>query len=113
MLEGLKKPGEISVYFVNDRKIRALNLEFLKKDYATDVLSFDISANSKEVVADIVISTDTAVRNSRVFGTTPLYETYLYVIHGLLHLFGYDDRTKKQKFRMHKRERAVLKNVYP
>lgn len=113
MLEGLKKSGEITVYFVNDKKIQKLNHKFLKEDYATDVLSFDISLNNKEIMADIVISTDTAIRNAKAFGTTPLYEAHLYVIHGLLHLFGYDDRTKKQKQLMHKRERAVIKNAYP
>lgn len=124
-LEGIKKPGEISILFVNDRQIKEFNLLYRGRDCPTDVLSFDSSINKKEILADIVVSTETAVRQSRIFKTAPIYEVYLYVIHGVLHLLGYDDKTAKQRNLMQKKAEAILslilntqyalrnKNVYP
>ena len=59
---------------------------------------------SKILLADIMISTDTAINNARKFKTTPDYELMLYVAHGILHILGYDDRTKTQMKRMRKKE---------
>ncbi len=119
-LEGIKKPGEISISFVNDRKIKELNLRYLGKNKPTDVLAFNITDAHKEarrkrcnIFADIVISTDTAIRNARIFKTTPVYELYLYIVHGLLHLSGYDDKSKKDKLIIHKREESLLKQICP
>jgi probable rRNA maturation factor len=71
----------------------------------TDVLAFDLSAPGavRVLLADIIISADTAARNAKIFHTTPLYELYLYVVHGVLHLLGYDDKTKAQRKLMHKK----------
>jgi len=58
------------------------------------VLAFDISGRgAKEFYADIVVSAETAIRNSRIFKTTPEYEIFLYAVHGALHLCGYEDDT--------------------
>jgi probable rRNA maturation factor len=57
-------------------------------------------ANPKEqgsLSADIIVSTDTALRNAKIFKTTPSYELSLYSIHGLLHLLGYDDHSLKDR----------------
>jgi probable rRNA maturation factor len=108
-IEGTKKTGQINLLFVTDKKIRELNLKYLGKKSATDVLSFDISASRGKILADIVISADAAVRNARIFGTLPPYEMHLYAIHGLLHLLGYDDKRKKDKIKMQKREEYLLK----
>ncbi|HTZ11159.1 MAG TPA: rRNA maturation RNase YbeY [Candidatus Margulisiibacteriota bacterium] len=92
--EALNKPGEITVSFVTDRAIRKLNSRYLKQDRPTDVLAFDISGRgAKEFYADIVVSAETAIRNSRIFKTTPEYEIFLYAVHGALHLCGYEDDT--------------------
>lgn len=102
--EGIKKSGEITVSFVSDAQIRALNKKYAHKGHATDVLAFDESLEKGNITADIVISVQAAARNSRVFKTTPLYELYLYVIHGLLHLLGYDDINPAGKQIMDKRQ---------
>ncbi len=80
---------------MNDKKIRALNLKYLHKDRPTDVLAFDLSMPQErgKLFSDVVISTDTALRNSRIYRTTPIYELYLYVTHATLHLLGLDDNT--------------------
>ena len=88
--ETAKIPVCVTVCFVNDSAIRKLNLKYLEEDTPTDVLAFSATG-------DIVISTDTAMRNCLIYKTTPVYETYLYVVHGLLHLSGYEDKTCKGK----------------
>jgi rRNA maturation RNase YbeY len=79
LLEGVKKSGEITC--------------------STDVIAFDNSLDKRDetLLGDIAVSTDTAIRNARIYKTTPLYEIYLYVIHGVLHLLGYDDKTQKER----------------
>jgi len=109
--EGIKKLGEITVCFVNDSQIKELNLLYLARNNPTDVISFNNSASSKELMADIAISTDTACRNARIFKTTPAYELYLYVVHGVLHILGYDDSTAKQKKIMREKEQFLLSKL--
>ena len=71
------------------------------------MLTFDISDPKKrnELTADVIVSADTAVKNSKIYYTTPAYELKLYVIHGLLHLLGYDDRLPRQTRLMRKKEK--------
>jgi probable rRNA maturation factor len=104
--EGPKKQGEIIVSFVNDRLIAKLNLRYLKKKQPTDVLAFNLAGglNSKKMLADIVVSADTALRNARTYQTSVADELNLYSIHGLLHLLGYTDHTLKGKSLMRKKE---------
>jgi len=109
-LEGIKKTGEISLCFVNDKKIKELNLRYSHKNIPTDVLAFNLlgSTDTVSMFADIVISTDTAFRNAVIFKTSPSYELYLYVVHGLLHLLGYDDQRKKDRIIMRRKEGNLL-----
>ncbi len=111
--EGIKKSGEITISFVNDRKIKKLNLKYLGKNNPTDVIAFDITEPKarEKIFADIVISTDRAIYNAATFKTTPLFELYLYVIHGVLHILGYDDHNNKDKLIMRKREAGLLKKL--
>ncbi|MDD5595689.1 MAG: rRNA maturation RNase YbeY [Candidatus Omnitrophica bacterium] len=104
--EKAKNSGEITVCFVNDKAIKKLNKKYLGRNNSTDVMAFDISIKPQSgcSLADIFISTDTAVRNARIFKTSPAKESELYAVHGILHLLGYDDRTIKQKQLMHKKE---------
>ena len=108
--KGIK--GEINVSFVNDPLIRKLNKKYLKKDSPTDVLAFNIGDIKEEtkLYADILISADTALRNAKIFKTTPDYELKLYSVHGILHLLGYDDHSLKDKKIIRKKE---LKYVHP
>ncbi len=106
--------AEITVVFVGAQKIRALNRRFLRRDYATDVLAFDTRdprAGRGVVQGDIVISTDAARKNARVFGNDPRRELTLYVIHGVLHLLGYDDHAPNDIRRMRAREEALMKEL--
>ena len=109
--EGIKKSGEITVCFVNDQRIKKLNLKYLGKNNPTDVITFDVAEpkTADKIFADIVISTDRAIDNADAFKTSPYFELYLYVIHGVLHILGYDDRNIKDKLLMRKKEKNLLK----
>ncbi|OGX40717.1 MAG: rRNA maturation RNase YbeY [Omnitrophica WOR_2 bacterium RIFCSPLOWO2_12_FULL_50_9] len=109
--------AELGVVFVSSQKIKALNKKFLHRDYATDVLAFDlreggISRDSKarrgELMGDIVISADTAAYNAGIYRTSLEKEIILYVIHGILHLLGYDDHRPQDIQRMRKKEQEIL-----
>lgn len=108
--EGIKNPGEITIFFVDDKKIKELNLRYLHKDNATDVITFDISEPniSDNIVADIAISTDRVMANARIYKTSPLYELRLYIIHGILHLLGYNDKNARQRKIMDAKARDIL-----
>lgn len=112
-LEGRKKSGEITLYFVNDRKIKQLNAKYLGRNSSTDVIAFNIPGPHPafDILADIVISTDRAIKNAKTYHSRPLFELYLYVIHGVLHILGYDDRKKKDRLIMRKKERQIYGNT--
>ncbi len=104
----LKKTGSgglssLEVLFVNDPGIRKLNKRFKGLNRVTDVLSFALGD-----VGSIAISLDTASRNSKIFGTLFYEEAIRYVIHGILHLFGYDDHTKSNRLKMSRKEDRIL-----
>jgi probable rRNA maturation factor len=94
-----------------DREIRELNTMYLGRYCPTDVISFDISREKKELIADIAVSTDTAARNAKEYHTSPGFEIYLYVIHGLLHILGYDDVTPKRRKKMEDRTGRILASL--
>lgn len=74
----------------------------------TDVIAFDNSAKNAEISADIAVSSDTAIRNARLFRTSPLYELHLYVVHGVLHILGYRDNTAGKRKHMQERAESIL-----
>ncbi|MFG0336058.1 MAG: rRNA maturation RNase YbeY [Maioricimonas sp. JB049] len=108
--------ADISLALVDDPTIHELNRTHLNHDYATDVLSFLLHddpagerAGERHVEGEVVVSTETAARQAEEFGWEAEAELSLYVVHGLLHLCGYDDQTAEDRSRMRARERLVLK----
>lgn len=99
--DGSSGNTQITVVFVRDKKIRALNRDYRGKDYATDVLSFqasdeqdaELEFGDANYIGDIVISTDTAMRQAEEAKQTFEREVQELVIHGVLHLCGYDHET--------------------
>jgi len=92
ILKGEKTIGQIDVSMVDDRKMKELNAKFRKKNKATDVLAFPYGkdSNSMDVIGDVIISRDTARRNAKRFGVGYQKELKRLVIHGALHVLGYD-----------------------
>lgn len=99
----------ISIAVVDDDTIHDLNRRYLNHDYATDVLSFVLDQNDEGLGGEIVISADTAAESATRFGWSAEDEMLLYVIHGSLHLVGYDDRSPDEKQTMRERETHYLK----
>ncbi|MCK5014083.1 MAG: rRNA maturation RNase YbeY [Candidatus Omnitrophica bacterium] len=117
----------LSIVFVSRQRIQALNKKFLGRDYATDVLAFNLSErrgtvpafrrgkrraptvrNARQIAGDIIISTDAVVKNARIYKTGLSEELALYVIHGILHLLGFDDHKTRDIQRMRKKEQQLL-----
>jgi probable rRNA maturation factor len=93
MLDALRKSdSSVTVAFVSDKKIRELNRKFRSIDKATDVLSFP-SGSADGDLGDIAISIETAIRQAKQNGLTLDGEIAQLMLHGLLHLSGYDHET--------------------
>ena len=96
----------LEILFVGDKDMRKLNKRFKGRGGTTDVLSFGLGN-----VGSIAISLDTAARNAKTFGA-PFHEEVLrYVIHGILHLFGYNDDTKASRLKMAAKEDVMLRSL--
>lgn len=106
--ENVKEGGWINICFVDNRRIKKFNAKFLKNSRATDVLAFNSGGGKKQILADIMVSTEKAVKQARDFKTSPNYELLLYVAHGILHILGFDDRTKTQINLMRKKESVYV-----
>jgi probable rRNA maturation factor len=108
--------AEVSVLFVGDRKMRSLNFRFRQKDKTTDVLSFPMSEGQHDVagsvLGDIVVSVPRAALQAGQYGV-PLHDEMLrLLLHGLLHLLGYDHEIDEyQKRRMKKKEKELFDAV--
>ncbi|MCU0641314.1 MAG: rRNA maturation RNase YbeY [Candidatus Margulisbacteria bacterium] len=88
IVKGEKNRGRIDVTIVDDRTIHRLNKRFRHKDKPTDVLAFNYDAGP--VLGDVIISRPTTERNAKRFGVTYRQELKRLVIHGALHVLGYD-----------------------
>ncbi len=100
--------GEISVAVVDDPTIHQLNIQYLNHDYPTDVISFVLEREQTHLEGEIIVSVDTAVEVARDYQWDWRQEFLLYVIHGCLHLVGYDDKDPEAKVVMQQAERRHL-----
>ena len=105
----LSPRSELCVSLVNDRDIRELNRQYRQIDRATDVLCFPQKSEvSPDLLGDIIISYQTAVRYSRRLEITVDEELRLLIVHAVLHLLGFDHKKKKQRETMREKEKEVL-----
>jgi probable rRNA maturation factor len=100
--------AQVSVAVVDDPAIAALHLKYLDDADPTDVLSFLLESTDEFLEGEIVVSADTAAANAPQYGWSAANELLLYVIHGTLHLVGYDDGTPEQQTHMRAKEREFL-----
>ena len=106
--------SELSVVLVGDAVMRRLNRDYRGKDRPTDVLAFSLlegtGAGVSEAIGDVVISTATAARQARENGLTLREEVDRLLVHGILHLVGYDhERSAAEARKMRRKERVCLK----
>jgi probable rRNA maturation factor len=107
--EDLRVPATISVALVDDRTIHVVNRRHLGHDCPTDVISFLLTDPDEPVLAgELVVSAERAATVARRAGVDPWAELALYVVHGLLHLCGYDDLAAPDVDAMRRREGEIL-----
>jgi rRNA maturation RNase YbeY len=103
--------SELSIALVGDAEIQALNARYRRKNYPTDVLSFPADENAAadaRLLGDVIISVDKARRQAKERGRSLEDEMAVLLIHGILHLMGYDhERSTKEARRMKRLERKV------
>ncbi len=97
-------PFALSIAFVGTRRMRAVNKKYLGHDYVTDVLTFDLGEDAGE----IIICPQVASANARAHQTSTENEIILYVVHGILHLAGYDDHKPHDILQMRRMEKELL-----
>ena len=97
----LRKLSEIFIWLISDRRMGLLHRRFLGQSGSTDVLTFQHG--------EIFISVDTARRHARAFGNSLLPELKLYIVHGLLHLHGFDDQTPAEARKMKTAQEKILR----
>ena len=102
--------GDVSFIFCSDDKIIEINKMYLSHDYYTDIITFDYSKN-KIISGDIFISIETVKSNADLYCITFNQELYRVMIHGILHLCGLQDKTKKEKTIMRHHENLALENL--
>ena len=107
--------AELSISIVGDRAIRVLNREYLGRDKATNVISFamqegEFGSINPELLGDVVVSVDTAVREAEEAGESFLSRLYFLVLHGILHITGYDHERSgaAEALRMEAKEREIF-----
>ncbi len=102
------KSAQISVAVVDDPTMHELNRRYLNHDYPTDVLSFTLADEDSHLEGQLIVSVDTAAKEAAEYDWTTENELLLYVVHGTLHLVGYDDATPELRGEMREAERRVL-----
>jgi probable rRNA maturation factor len=113
VLDGENEPqAEISLAFVDNATIHTLNKRYLQHDEPTDVLSFPLSdPGAAKLSGELVIGAEVALAQAGERRHDVQAELALYVIHGLLHLCGYDDHTAADADKMRERERHYLQQL--
>ncbi|MEQ1792538.1 MAG: rRNA maturation RNase YbeY, partial [Nitrospiraceae bacterium] len=107
--------AELGILFVGDQRMRSLNRQYRGKDRTTDVLAFamrEAPHSSSSVLGDVVIAVPTAVRQAKEGQRSLDEELTVLLVHGILHLCGYDhERSEKEARRMQRRERMILRSL--
>ena len=102
-----KKVGELSYLFCDDQKILEMNQHYLQHDYFTDIITFDYSEG--EIIAgDIIVSLETVQTNAQKYQTPFEEELRRVIIHGVLHLCGFHDKTEAEQQTMREAEDKAL-----
>jgi len=101
--------SSLLVNFVSANQIIKINKKFLDHNYSTDIITFSYSAESKVIDSEIYISVEDAESNAEKFGVTFTDEILRLVIHGILHLLGYDDKTPELNAKMKRIENRLFK----
>lgn len=106
-----KKTGNISVIFCSDEYLLEVNKRYLEHDYYTDIITFDYVEGDK-VSGDIFISVDRIAENASTYNVSFSDEINRVLVHGILHLLGFKDKTTEERNEMTENENEYLKLLY-
>jgi len=99
--------GSINYIFCSDKKLLEINKTYLKHNFYTDIISFDLSSGPKKI-AEIYISVDRVRENAKSLGVSLNNELHRVIFHGTLHICGYKDKTNKDRAVMRSKEDHYL-----
>jgi len=114
MIEEGYQAKDISIIFCSDEFLLDLNKQHLNHDYFTDIITFDLTPKKeKEITGELYISTDRVKFNAKDYNTTVNNELHRVIFHGILHLCGYKDKSKKDIAIMRAKELQYLNLYFP
>ena len=100
--------GQLNYIFCSDEYLHKINLEYLNHDTYTDIITFDNSEDEATIEGDIFVSIDRIRENSEILNTIFEEEVKRVIVHGLLHLCGYDDHSTEDKVEMRRLESEYI-----
>jgi rRNA maturation RNase YbeY len=104
--------SKISITFCDNDYITKINQECLKHNYPTDIITFYYNEAKPETDAELLISLEEVANNAKTYGTSFNNEVRRVIIHGLLHLKGFNDQTEEEKLTMRNEENKYLKKLF-
>ncbi|MET0462402.1 MAG: rRNA maturation RNase YbeY [Chitinophagaceae bacterium] len=107
-----KKLSSLNYIFCSDKRLLEINRQFLKHDYYTDIITFELSPMGAPVEGEIYISIDRVRDNANQHGSTFTRELHRVIFHGVLHLCGYKDKNTAQEKLMRKKEDDCLNRYF-
>lgn len=103
----LRRLGDVNIIFCSDNYILDINMKYLQHDYFTDIITFDY-CEGETLSGDLFISIDSVRDNAQFYGSTFADELNRVMVHGILHLIGYDDHTPDEQKQMREKENYYL-----
>lgn len=107
-----KTIGELYYYFCSDEKLLEINRERLGHDFYTDIVTFPLTDCETVLSSEFCISVDRIIENSVTFGRSYESELHRVIIHGVLHLIGFDDHSDEDEKVMREKEEEALKLLF-
>ena len=108
----VKRVGELHYYFCSDEKLLEINRERLGHDFYTDIVTFPLNDCETVLSSEFCISLDRIEENAETFGRSYENELHRVIIHGVLHLIGFDDHTDEEEKMMREKEEEALKLLF-
>ncbi|WP_303922500.1 rRNA maturation RNase YbeY [Draconibacterium sediminis] len=102
--------GELTIVYCSDEFLLEMNKQYLDHDYYTDIITFDY-VQKNVISGDLFISIDRVNENAENYGISQIKELYRVVLHGVLHLVGYKDKTEEEQEEMTKMEEFYLAKI--
>ncbi len=103
-----KKTGEVFFLFCSDAYLHQMNVKYLDHDTLTDIITFDLSDHTNYLVGELYISLDRVMENAKNQSVSAIDEVDRVMIHGILHLLGYNDKTSEEALQMRSLEDLCL-----